>query len=98
VSVLTLLVRMLAAYRLTGLVTEDQISAPLREAAGRRWPSSIGYLVRCRACTSVWVGLALSAGKTPKWIELGLAASGAVLLVDRAVEIAEGAVVAANRR
>lgn len=97
-SAVPLLIRALAAYRLTGLVTEDKITAPLRDAAGRRWPASVGYLVRCRACTSVWAGLVFSTGKAPRWIEIGLAVSGAVMLVDRAVEIAEGAVVAANRR
>jgi hypothetical protein len=93
-----LLIRALAAYRLTELIASDQISRPLRQKIGSRWPGSLGYLVQCRACVSVWAGLALASGKVPPKVEQGLAASATVLLADRMIEIAESAVVAVNRR
>lgn len=72
----------LAADRATQLVTEDEITRPLREAVQRRWPNSrIAYAVGCRACISVWAGLALSSGKVPRTVSWALALSAAAGLV-----------------
>ena len=49
--------RALAVYRLTRLVVEDEITAPLREAVLTRWPESrAAYLVTCPYCVGVWAG------------------------------------------
>lgn len=88
----------LATDRLTRLITEDEISRPVREDIARRWPDSrIAYLVTCKACVSVWTGLLVSSGKLPARVVSALALSGAVLFTDRQ-EDRLGAVVATYRR
>lgn len=44
----------LACYRLTRLITGDEITRPIREAAfdRSRW---FGYLVSCDWCLSIWI-------------------------------------------
>lgn len=42
-----------AVRRVTRLIVDDELTRPLREAAGRRSPL-LGYLVSCRSCSSVW--------------------------------------------
>lgn len=80
------LVNSLAASRLTRLVVEDEVAAPLRRAAFKGDPESrhIGYIVTCHSCTSVWVALLLVIA--PKWIiprriREALAVSEIVLLI-----------------
>ncbi|GIV00863.1 MAG: hypothetical protein KatS3mg014_2527 [Actinomycetota bacterium] len=52
---LQLTVVALAAWRITRLVTTDDICAPLRLAVGRRWAGRWPEtLVTCRHCLGVW--------------------------------------------
>ena len=52
---LTLVLVVLATYRLTRLITADRITEPLREWVNGRseWA---GYLVTCDWCLSIWIG------------------------------------------
>ena len=76
----------LAAYRLTRLVTTDEITAPLREWVWRRRPpesSRIGYLLACDWCTGIWVGSLLVVGHMiapvpATWVCLALAVAATV--------------------
>jgi hypothetical protein len=58
-TVAELLVDALAVARVTRLVTEDEISRPLREASVKLDPSMnhLGYLTSCPSCVSVWVAI-----------------------------------------
>jgi hypothetical protein len=57
-----MIIELLAARRLTQLITEDEITKPLREPIltwGERheegtWQDRVAYLVSCPACSSVW--------------------------------------------
>jgi hypothetical protein len=54
----------LATYRLTRLVTEDELTAPLRDRIWETHPpesSRLGYLISCPHCTSIYAGAAVSA-------------------------------------
>lgn len=84
---------MLAARRLTQLITEDEITKPLREPIlqwGERhptgsWQDRLAYLVSCPACTSVWAaGAILIASRTPyaRSLVTVLAVSQATLALD----------------
>lgn len=93
-----MLLTLLAVERLTRLVVEDELTRPIREGVEKRWPGSkLSYLVNCKACVSLWAALALSSGKVPKPLISALAASSAVLLLDRTDERI-GALVAAYKR
>lgn len=90
--------KLMAVDRLVQLVVDDEITRPVREWVDKKWPESkISYLVNCKACVSVWAGLAVSVGKMPHWVISALAASDAVLLIDRNDERL-GALVAAYRK
>lgn len=73
----------LATYRLTKLITTDEITEPLRERVWANHPpesSRLGYLITCNWCTSIWAGSALGisrmiAPKTTSAIETVLAVS-----------------------
>lgn len=91
-------VGVLAADRITQLVVEDEITRPIREAVERRFPDSkLAYLVACKACVSVWAGLAVSSRKMPRPVVSALALSAATLLLAEQNERI-GAVVATYRR
>lgn len=48
----------LATYRLTRLITTDNITEPIRERIWKKYPphsSKLGYLITCNWCMSVWV-------------------------------------------
>jgi len=48
----------LATYRLTRLITTDNITEPIREWIWDRYPpqsSKLGYLITCDWCSSIWV-------------------------------------------
>lgn len=91
-------IKLLAIDRLTQLITEDEITRPIREGIEKRWPGSkFSYLINCRACTSLWAGLVVSVGIVPKPIVSALAASDVVLLLDRTDERV-GTLVAAYRK
>lgn len=52
----------LATYRLTRLITTDEIAAPLREKVWEKYPpetSRVGYLLTCDWCSSVYAASAL---------------------------------------
>lgn len=54
-----LLVDTLATYRLTKLVVDDVITAPLREKIFEKHPpheASWSYALTCPWCASVWIG------------------------------------------
>lgn len=73
----------LAVYRLTRLVTEDEITRPLRERVARRWPDSkLAYFVTCPYCVSVWAGLVVSSGIVPRRVRWALTLSGATALIE----------------
>lgn len=80
---LTFVVDSLATYRLTRLVVEDVIAAPLRDKIFEKHPphdKSWSYALTCPHCASVWLGFGVIAARvlTPKaWdpIAKGLAAS-----------------------
>ena len=58
----------LAVSRITRLITEDEITRPIREAiVGRKPEGQLAYLITCPLCVSVWVGaaVALSDGVRP---------------------------------
>ena len=71
-----------AVWRLTRLVTEDEIVAPIRDAISRRWPDSrLEYLVHCPYCVSVWAGLAVASGLVPRPVRYALALSAGTIAV-----------------
>lgn len=81
-------VRAAATWRLTKLVTEDEITRPVREAIDARWPGSqVSYLVNCPACVSVWAGLAVAV--MPRALAGALASSAGTLAFKWLGEIAE---------
>lgn len=54
----------LATFRITRLVTTDEITRPLREKLWDRYPpesTRIGYLVSCDHCTGIYAAAAVSA-------------------------------------
>jgi Protein of unknown function (DUF1360) len=86
-----ILLEVLAAYRLTRLVVEDGLTAPVREWVWRRFPvesSRLGYVLSCPHCTGVWVaGLVVGVnvlvpGRAAAVGTRVLAVAGAVSLVN----------------
>lgn len=59
---ITLLIYVLAAYRLTRLIIQDEITEPLRERIWKRFPphTKAGYLITCPWCVSVYVATLLT--------------------------------------
>jgi len=56
---LSLLVDVLAGHRLTRLVTEDVITAPVREKIFAKYPPTEdrwSYALTCPWCASIWIG------------------------------------------
>lgn len=54
----------LATYRVSRMLLEDEIAAPLRDKVFEKFPpheSKIGYLFTCPWCISVWTGAGLVA-------------------------------------
>jgi uncharacterized protein (DUF2062 family) len=81
VTPLTVLLVVLATYRLTILLTQDTITRPGREWLDRRYTGSLVEFVHCPWCVSVWLGagataLAYYEWSWWRWVCLGLAASG----------------------
>lgn len=91
-NALKLVVGVAATWRITRLITEDEVAAPLRTEVSRRWPGSkVEYLVNCPYCVSVWAGLAIVVGAVPEVAVRGLALSAGSLgtrWVGEAVEAA----------
>lgn len=92
-SILKLLINVLAARRLTYLITDDKITEDFRSIVEGRFPpdmNKLGYLVTCRKCTSVWVGVALGLltlthSKRISSVVYGLALSEAVIVTDKLI-------------
>lgn len=81
-------VRAAATWRLTRLVTEDEITRPAREYVEGRWPGSkAAYFVSCPYCVSVWAGLAVAVA--PRAVASALASSAGTLAFKWLAEIAE---------
>jgi len=84
-----LIVSGLATYRLTRLVTTDEISAPIREMVWKSHPphsSKLGYAITCNWCTSMYAASALQisriiAPKTTTAVETILALSAVAGLI-----------------
>lgn len=63
--VLDLAVDAAAAYRLTRLITTDEITHPARSFVARRWPDSfLDQVINCPWCSSVWVAAAVQAARS----------------------------------
>ncbi len=60
IGLLTVIVLILAAFRLTRLVVGDKFFEGLRT---RTVGSKLGYLLTCPFCMSVWVGAGLATGQ-----------------------------------
>jgi Protein of unknown function (DUF1360) len=83
VNTIDFAVRGLATYRLTRLITRDEITAPLRDKVWESRPpesSLVGYFLTCEWCASIWAGSALQisrmiAPKTTSAVETVLAVS-----------------------
>jgi len=83
----------LATQRLTQLITEDELTRPIREAINDwavgaeefSFRDRVAVLASCSACMSVWSGAAILLASRSRWtrpLVRILAASGAALLVD----------------
>jgi hypothetical protein len=88
-SELDLVVDGLAAYRLTRLIVEDTITAPIREKIFDKYPpseDSWSYALTCTYCASIWVGAGIVTARAVaprawKVAAVGLALSGVVSLI-----------------
>lgn len=78
-SALGVLVDVAATWRITRLITEDEIARPLREATtpGGR----VEYLLSCPYCVSVWAGAAVASGAVPAKVRMALALSAGAIVV-----------------
>lgn len=90
-SIINTIVFALATRRLTSLITEDKITEDFRASVEARFPPEthkLGYLVTCRKCSSVWVGIALglltlTTNNRVASVVYGLALSEAVIITDK---------------
>lgn len=89
---MTFVLDVLAAYRVTRLIVEDEITADLRELVWKRFSpedTKIGYALTCPHCASVWIAALVAAAhafapKTTQPAVNVLALAGAVSLVNDA--------------
>lgn len=89
---LDFVVRVMAAWRITRLIVDDEITRELRDAVEEHFgeDSKWTYLVNCPYCVSVWAGLAVMV--LPRPITGALAASAGTLGIKWAAEVAESSV------
>lgn len=88
-----LIVDSLATYRLTRLVTEDVIAAPVRDKIFEKHPPhdrSWSYVLTCPWCSSVWIGIGVMIARKivpSAWDPLakGLAASAVTGVISERV-------------
>ena len=61
ITLVNLLILILAAFRLTHLITTDAIADGFRTRVWKKFPpaTKIGYLVTCNWCTGFWVSIFL---------------------------------------
>lgn len=83
ITVVTLVLFVLTAARLTRIVTTDQVGLPVRQWALKRWKadSMIAFLFHCPWCVGWWVCLALAfpaaiVAGLPWWFGFGLWPAG----------------------
>lgn len=84
-----MILQALAIYRLTRLITTDEITAPLREKVWHKHPpesSKVGYLITCNWCSSIYAASALEisrmiAPRTTRRVETILALSAVASLL-----------------
>lgn len=89
---MTFVLDVLATYRVTRLIVEDEITEPVRDLVWKRFSpeeTKIGYLLTCPHCTSVWVAAFVAAARiiSPKTTQpavRALALAGAVSLLNDA--------------
>lgn len=78
----------LATARLTQLVVDDEITEPIREHAGAKFPV-LDEIVNCHACTSVWAGAGILVAEQTgvgRFLVRVLALSQAALAVKAVIE------------
>ena len=90
---ISIVILILANYRLARLIVVDQITAPARERIWKRYSpaTQFGYLFTCMWCTSMWTAILLVACyiliPVPTIIIASiLALSAAVGIIDTVVE------------
>lgn len=76
---------LLAVMRVTRIVTKDEIAAPFRRWATRKYgdESKMAYLVHCRWCASIWLAIPFSIAwvtTTLPWIWWWLALPGVLVM------------------
>lgn len=97
---MTMLTQIAAVWRLTSLVTQDEITDPIRSrvqlaAMGKpvgSLPERASYLVTCHRCVSVWAAAAvllLSQFKVGRVINTILALSQVEIIAQEAINRAE---------
>ena len=61
ITLVNLLILILAAFRLTHLITTDAIADGFRTSVWKKFPpaTKIGYLITCNWCTGFWVSIFL---------------------------------------
>ena len=61
ITLVNLLILILAAFRLTHLITTDAIADGFRTRVWKKFPpaTKIGYLITCNWCTGFWVSIFL---------------------------------------
>lgn len=60
--ILSLLLDIIAVYRITKLIIDDEILHEFREKVWEKYPpesTKIGYLITCPWCTSIWAGIVI---------------------------------------
>ena len=71
-----------AVWRLTRLVTEDEVTRPVRDWVIERAPDGrLAYLIECPHCVGVWAGLAVASGLVPRRVRYALALAAATTAV-----------------
>lgn len=63
-KIVSLLLDIIAVYRITKLIIDDEILADFRDLVWDKFPpesTKIGYLITCPWCTSIWAGIAVFA-------------------------------------
>jgi hypothetical protein len=85
-------VRVAAAWRITRLIVEDEITRELRDAVRDRFGEDhkLTYLVNCPYCVSVWAGLACMF--LPRAVTGSLALSAGTLGIKWVAEVTEAGV------
>lgn len=88
-SVLKLALQALATKRLTTLIVDDHVMAPVREKIWKIDPPEkmrLGFVVTCHACTSVWAAGLVRSGILPPVLRDTLALSELVLIAKKALD------------